>query len=87
MKHLQRLKTWWRNLPIDCDGDTTGPWAYCSWARWAGLLCVGVGSHALHFLVRPSYWVWGWRYTMAGVALREVGLGPLFLYSRYDGKT
>jgi hypothetical protein len=87
MKHLQRLKLWWQNLPIDCDGDVTQPWADSSWSRWAGLLCCGVGGRSLHIFVRPSHWVWGWRFTMEGVALFEVGLGPLFLYSHYHGKT
>lgn len=43
----------------------------------AGLICFSADRWALHFFVRPKYWVWG---NASGECDRFIGFGPLFLY-------
>lgn len=52
-----------------------------------GLLGIEFGDWAIHFLVKPSGWVWGHRFTMQGAAIRTWGLGPLAMVVRFEGKT
>ena len=45
----------------------------------AGLVYVQVGKLAVHLLVRPTYWTWGYSQGWYDGPIHHVGFGPFFL--------
>ena len=50
------------------------------WRLNAGLIALHWRGFSLHLLVKPDFWVWGYREDFHDGPLPEVGAGPLVLF-------